>query len=87
MNLKDYIAKAKRILSEHSGSEGIVYILKTKNTIPQIENDIVKINEVETKNGFNYAKVEFSIPRDCGFALVTLDTILDIEIESLELIY
>lgn len=88
MRLSDFIKRAERILNEDAGSEGLVYILTTTSTLKAIETDAVTISDVHKENGETVARVEFSFPRDCGFALNTLKAIYgDIEIVSLNLVY
>lgn len=88
MKLSDYIGMAKRILKESAGSEGFVYKITTKNSLPKLDNETLKILDHSTDNGQNIARVEFAVPRDPGFAANTLKAMLgDIEIIALELIY
>lgn len=83
MNLKEYIARAKRILKEDAGSEGLCYLLKFKGTLP--EADFV-VEDKQTEDGVQVAKIKFAYPKDCGFALQALKD-LGIEIVGLELLY
>jgi len=88
MKLADLIAKGKRILHEHAGSEGFVYILKTSNRLSQIDNNILKLTDIENENGVYTARLEFKVNRDYGFALNSLKAVLgDINVKSLELVY
>lgn len=88
MNLADLIAKGKRILLEHAGSEGFVYILKTSNTLSPVDNNILKLTDIKTEDGITIARLEFKVNRDYGFALNSLKAVLgDIDVKSLELVY
>lgn len=83
MSLREYIEKAKRILREDAGSEGMAYLLKFKGTLKE-EGFIVE--EKTTEDGVQCAKIKFEYPRDYGFALQTLKD-LGIEIVGLELLF
>ena len=88
MNLSDFIARCKKILNEDAGSEGMVFTLRSASPVKAVETDTVKISDVRKENGETIARVEFTFPRDCGFAANTLKAIYgDIEINSLELVY
>lgn len=88
MKLADYIAKAKRILKEDAGSEGMVYLLSVKGNLAPVDNEILKITEIEHKEGLACGRVEFTFARDYGFALNSIKAVLgDIDIATLELIY
>lgn len=87
MKLADLIGKGKRIL-EHAGSEGFVYILRTTSSIPKLDNAILKITDIEHKDGVTIARLEFKVNRDYGYALNSLKAVLgNIEVKSLELVY
>lgn len=83
MDLKEYIAKAKRILREDAGSEGLCYLLKFKGSLKE-EGFVVE--EKETQDGVQCAKIRFAMPRDYGFALQTLKD-LDVDVIGLELLF
>lgn len=88
MNIADFIEKAKRILNEGEGASGFVYILRTGNSISALDNDILKISEIEHEDGITKARIEFKFNRDYGFALNSLKAVLgDIDVKSLELVY
>ena len=88
MKLSDFIARGKKILNEEAGSEGLVYTLATSQVISEMETELLKISDIETVNGDTVARVEFTYPRDYGFALNTLKVVLgDIDIISLQLVY
>ena len=74
MNLKEYIARAKKILKEDTGSEGLCYLVKFKGTLP------------EAVDGVQCAKIKFVYPKDYGFALQALKD-LGVEVVALELLY
>lgn len=84
MNLKDYIAKAKKVLKEDAGSEGFCYCLKYKGTLP--EDPCFTIEEKETKDGVQCAKIKFAYPKDYGFALQVLKD-KGVDIIGLELLF
>lgn len=88
MRLDEFIAKAKNILgrslNEHSGSEGLAYILETTKPLAIVDNHILAIE----KRDDNKYTVNFKYPHDCGFALNTIKAVFgDIEIVSLQLLY
>lgn len=89
MNVADFIKMAKRILNEgEGGTSGFVYIFKTTGNISALDNDVLKISEIEKEDGVTKARVEFKINRDYGFALNSLKAVLgDVDIKSLELVY
>lgn len=88
MNIEDFIGKAKRILKEDAGSEGMVYKLTTKNSVTAIKNDILTIDDVHKDNGNTVCRITFTYPRDYGFAMNTLKAHLgDIDVARLELLY
>ena len=79
MNFKDLRAKAKRILREDTGCEGLAYHLTYTG---ELEEEGFKVEE--KANGT--AKIVFDFPKDYGFALKTL-TDLGINVVALELLY
>lgn len=88
MRLSDFIARGKKILNEDAGSEGLVYKLTTKTAIKPIDTDVVKVSDVEKELDDTVARVEFTFPRDYGFALNTLKAVYgDIDIIGLQLVY
>lgn len=87
MNLSQYIKRAKSILNEHAGSEGFKYFVFAKSGLKAMKNENYEISEVVSENGVQKATVDFSYPRDYGFALNTLKEDLKVEITGLQLIY
>lgn len=83
MDLKEYIAKAKRVLREDAGSEGLCYLLKFKGSLKE---EGFKVEEKSIEDGVKCAKIRFDFPRDYGFALQTLKD-LDVEVIGLELLF
>lgn len=83
MNLKEYIARAKKILKEDAGSEGLCYLVKFKGTLPEAD---FTVEEKETVDGVQCAKIKFVYPKDYGFALQALKD-LGVEVVALELLY
>ena len=83
MGLKEYIARAKRILKEDAGSEGLCYCVKFKGTLKE---EGFTVEEKSTEDGVQCAKIKFAYPRDYGFALQTLKD-LGIEVVGLELLF
>lgn len=88
MNIPEYVKLAKKVLNEDAGSEGMVYLIEAKNGLKVLDNELVKIDEVVTKDGITTGKATFSYPQDYGFAVQTIKELLEgIEIVSLKLVY
>lgn len=88
MNIPEYIAKAKQVLKEDAGSEGMQYIVEAKSGLKAIDNEILKIEEVKTENGITSGKITFGYPHDYGFALTTLKEHLEnLDLVALRLVY
>ena len=75
----EFLERAKMILKEDAGSEGMAYLLKYKGALKE---EGFKVEENEDGK----AKIVFDMPRDYGFALQTLKD-LGIEVIGLELLY
>jgi len=75
----EFLERAKMILKEDAGSEGMCYLLKYKGALKE---EGFKVEEKEDGK----AKIVFDMPRDYGFALQTLKD-LGIEVIGLELLY
>ena len=82
MDLKEYIEKAKRVLREDAGSEGLCYGLKYKGTLP--EYACFTVEDKKTEDGVQCAKIRFPYPKDYGFAAQVLKE-HGIEVIGLEL--
>lgn len=87
MNLQQYIKRAKRILTEDAGSEGMKYKVYAKSGLKAVKNEAYEIKEVTNENGEQCAFVEFVYPHDYGFALNKLTHDLGLDITGLRLIY
>ena len=88
MNIKDYIAYAKKVLNEDAGSEGMMYTVKALSGLKNYEDGTVTIDDVKAVNGEQSARVRFSFPHDWGYASKVVKQVLgDIDIISLELVY
>ena len=87
MNIPQYLKRAKMILDEHAGSEGMKYKVFAKSGLKAVKNENYEISEVGTENGSATAIVEFTYPRDWGFAINTLKEDLGVEILGMQLIY
>lgn len=79
MNLKEYIAKAKRILKEDAGSEGTCFLVKHEG---ELKEDGFKVEEKTDKG----TKIRFDYPHDYGFALQVLKD-QGINVTGLELLF
>ena len=79
MNFKDLKAKAKSILREDAGCEGLAYSLEYTG---ELKEEGFKVED----KADGKAKIVFDIPRDYGFALQTLKD-LGINVVALELLY
>lgn len=87
MNISQYIKRAKMVLKEHAGSEGLKYIVFAKSGLKAVKNEKYEISEVASENGGQKATVDFVYPHDWGFAINTLKEELGVEITGLQLIY
>ena len=88
MNIPEYIAKAKKVLKEDAGSEGMQYIVEAKSGLKALDNEVLKIEEVKSENGVTTGKVIFTYPHDYGFALSTLKEHLEgLDLVALKLVY
>lgn len=79
MNYPEFLKRAKQVLREDAGSEGMAYIIKYKG---ELKEEGFKVEN--KKDG--EAKIVFEYPRDCGFALNTLKD-LGIEVLEIKLLY
>lgn len=80
MNFSEFLQKAKMVLKEDAGSEGLCYIVKFKGELPEIEG-----MTIENKST-NEAKITFTMPKDYGLALQVLKD-AGVEIVGLELLF
>lgn len=88
MNIPEFVKLAKKVLNEDAGSEGMEYQIEAKSGLEAFENEVVKIVDVNTKDGVTTAKVLFSYPQDYGFAINTIKNVLPkIEIITFKLVY
>ena len=79
MNFKDFLTKAKMVLKEDAGSEGMSYKVKFKGELKGADFVID-----EQKDG--EAIISFPVPKDYGFALQHLKD-SGVEVIKLELLY
>lgn len=84
MNLKEYIERAKKVLNEDAGSEGMSYKLTYKGTIPALDG--MEVEHLPVENGNKVCIIKFTYPKDYGFANNCLAA-LGIEIVTLELLF
>lgn len=88
MKISDFINKAKKILNEGAGSEGMVYKLTTPKKVKPVSNDVLVVSDIQKIDDGYEARVEFTFPRDYGFALNSIKAVFgDMEINALELLY
>lgn len=80
MNYPEFIEKAKKILKEDAGSEGLSYLVEYKGTLPESEDFTIE-NKEEGK-----AKITFNYPKDFGLALQCLKD-QGVEVIKLELLF
>lgn len=83
MDLKEYIKKAKKILKEDAGSEGLCYKVYYTGNL-EAEDLIVETTKIE--DGIKCSVIKFNYPKDYGFALNYLKDI-NIDVIKLELLF
>lgn len=88
MDIKEYIQRAKTVINEDSGSEGMKYIVTFAESVDETDNDIFKLSEkTQVDGGYQYV-LEFAFPHDYGFATNTLKAELnDPTIVNMQLVY
>ena len=79
INFSEFCEKARVLLKEDAGSEGLSYIVKYTGTLPE------EGFKVEDKSN-GQAKITFDYPHDYGFALQTLKD-LGVNVIGLELLF
>lgn len=83
MNLEEYLKKAKRILKEDAGSEGLCYRVYYTGELK--EGDFT-IEDTKTTVDNKISIIKFNYPKDYGFALQYLKD-LGNELIKLELLF